>query len=236
MPNFDLQSHFDEIRQYSGPQHALLIAQEYSPLAYHVSSWLGDETTALFVTEKPGKVVFEMYDVAEGMMRGPVVRPTELNFSAYCIEHADGVCCRDLRSRYLFNVLNYKRPGPVLHFGDFCTNVEPIVPVAQRRRDGIHLVSWGYVGSSKNYDGDWQLAELMKGLEHSQTHIHMYPHPSQMGAPESLEDFYQLEKDCPNFSLSPARLAEHHARDALALSCGAFDHASACSRTTVRNV
>lgn len=125
-PTFDPDRYFSRIHQYQKPVDALSLAASYTPVVYHVfSNW--DFITALaFIIYKPGKIVFDDYDVLAGMLKKDNLSEHDLiklEMERFCLENADGLCCRSIETQYAKRKLGYSYKGKRIFFPEYCWNI-----------------------------------------------------------------------------------------------------------------
>lgn len=171
---FDAGKDFSELCQYHTRWEVLWSAAHYTPMVYHVFSSWNFDVAATLIRYKPGKVVFDDYDLLTGMVKEEIIRryPGQLELEQYCLANADGLCCRGMHTQYLKRYLGYRPPKRIL-FPEHCwAAVES--QRTQKRTDGVHIV---YVGNLE-LDPDsptsfqYQLAAL---LSSNSIHFHIYP-------------------------------------------------------------
>ena len=126
-PNFDAARYFDEVHTYENCWQALRIALTYSPEAYHVMVNTDYRVAELFVERRPGIVVVDSYDLIAGMYADEFLarRPDltdQIERERYCLEHADGLCCRSREVAFVGSALGYNT-APRLLFPDGCWNM-----------------------------------------------------------------------------------------------------------------
>jgi len=110
--------------QYKSKLGALWLAYKFKPIAYHVfSSWNFDTAYALISKKhKLGKIVFDDYDVFAGMVNEGYANkhfPGQYKKEKYCLENADGICCRSLETQYGMQKLRYKYKGKRIFFPEY---------------------------------------------------------------------------------------------------------------------
>jgi len=204
-PFFSWQSYFDELHTYDSPEHALNLAQEYNPCAYHIFSGNADVLSVNFIKNKPGKIIFDAYDFIEGFITQSYTYHVG-QLQHFCMENADAICARDLRCRYLVKKLGYSLSRKTIFFSDYCTARKKIsIPLSRGDASNIHVVCCGSIATSKSsLELDWGYAAIArKFIEHG-IHFHLYPHPAQVQAKhfsEQFSDFIELAKKTPLFKL-----------------------------------
>jgi hypothetical protein len=178
--SFDVSEYFDKTRRFENPWEALSIAAEYSPVAYHVFTLWNFELASTLIRHKPGKIVFDYYDVLTGMVKSNLIAlyAGQSELEQYCYRNADGLCCRDLRVQYLKRELGLKLPPRIL-FPEYCWP-ERKFKRSKKLSGGVHVV---YVGSIEP-DPDspvayhYGLAALLSGRR---IHYHIYPSYAHVG-------------------------------------------------------
>lgn len=136
VPTFNVGAYFVEVRRYQSCEEAVALARGYSPVVYHVfSNWVFDVAGAL-IRARPGKIVFDDYDVMAGMLdeRDIQVGLGRVEAERFCLENADGLCCRSLETQYAKRHMGYKYPRRIF-FPDSCWNISD-PPVKQPVVDG----------------------------------------------------------------------------------------------------
>lgn len=192
--------YFDKVETFTNPEHALSLAAQYNPQAYHVFTGSGDLLTLRFVQEKLGKTIVDFYDYGEG-----TVADTEnIEQRAYrwkAIENADGLVVRDIRLGRMGRELGLKRPSKTIFFPEYCNVTELSLP---KEQGGIHIVSAGFIATSNTSEENWGFKESMKAFLENGLYVHLYPHPMQFGAAtfkEDFKEFFELEKKYNNFKM-----------------------------------
>jgi len=172
--SFDVSGYFFQIRQFKNPQDALYIASEYNPVIYHVFSNYNFATAFTFIKCKPGKIVFDNYDVLTGMVKEDVAKryKDQIELEQYCYVNADGLCCRDLRVQFLRKKLGYKLPPRIL-FSEYCWPTGKFKKES-KLTDGIHIVYVGSIASDPESTEAYQY-ELAALLSKNMVHLHIYP-------------------------------------------------------------
>ncbi len=171
----DVSEYFNDTRQFRTRWGALLFGSQYHPIVYHVFSMWNFNVASTLMRYRPGRVVFDNYDVLTGTVKENVLQryPGQAQLEQYCYAHADGLCCRDLRVQFLKRRLGYNLP-PTILFPEYCWP-QPKFKMSPKCTDGIHVV---YVGSvepdPKSPVGYlYELAALL-----SRRHIHLDIYPS----------------------------------------------------------
>jgi hypothetical protein len=204
--SFDVSDYFAEIRRFDGVWDALSIAAEYSPAAYHVFSLWNFELASTLIRHKPGKIVFDYYDVLTGMVKSDLIAlyAGQSELEQYCYRNADGLCCRDLRVQHIKRELGLRLPPRIL-FPEYCWPPEKFRR-SEKLGGGVHVV---YVGSIEpNPDSPvayhYELAAL---LSRGRIHYHIYPSYEHVGE--------ELRSRMKSFVTSPADNAYVHIHDTI---------------------
>lgn len=213
--NFDPKKYFVETRQYGSPDEAAELAASYHPLAYHVfSSWYFN-TAAAVIRRKPGKIVFDDYDVMAGMVKEDFARrhyPGQLELERLCLENADGLCCRSLHTQYAKRYMGYCYHGKRILVVDGCWSNHPIPTKSERQNDkNFHIVYCGNISSTRS---DYHIFRLCESLSAQEIHFHIYP---GFYIPENfLSDYTELSRRSPFFHIHkpvhPDKLGEEMAQ------------------------
>lgn len=184
---------FDECQSYATPSEALHLATRFRPVAYHVfSNWNFDVAT-LLIRHKPGKIVFDNYDVLAGTLLKNFahIYHREIEQERFCLENADGLCCRDLESQCVKRS-GYRFGGRRILIMDCCWGGLPMSPKFPSRRDsGFHVVNCGNIPIGT--ESEWVIhqkelsgvakALIGQGLLAQSIHFHIYPvHGAWTGA------------------------------------------------------
>lgn len=175
---------FDELRRYETPAEALVLATDYRPVAFHVFANWNYNAAALFVRHRPGRIIFDDYDVLVGTLRDNYTRAyqREIRLERFCLEGADGHCCRDLELRCAKRA-DYRLAGKRVLLHDCCWgNHRPQQVRRVQPEAGFHIVNCGNVpiGTQR----EWSLHQeelsgvtrrlLAQGLCTPSVHFHIY--------------------------------------------------------------
>ena len=102
-PAFEAARYFQHAHGYRDEWEALAWCARYRPVAFHVFSTWEFDVAARLVRHRPGKIVFDDYDVMVGMLREEYVGRDfrrQVALERYCLENADGLCCRSLETQF----------------------------------------------------------------------------------------------------------------------------------------
>ena len=214
----DASEYFTEVHQYRNPWEALLLASRYTPVAYHIFSNWNFAVAATLMRYKPGKIVFDNYDLLTGMVKDEVLRRDlkQSELEQYCYVNADGLCCRDLRPQYLKRHLGYHLPRTIL-FPEYCWPEEKFQRMP-KLTNGIHVVYAGNLDLNPESPVGYQY-DLAVLLSQNGIHFHIYPsflsHVAELKRIMShyladhsgVQDFVHIHN-----TISPDRLTEELSR------------------------
>jgi len=188
-PNFDVARFFDATVRYHDDEEALEIARRYSPVVYHVCSVWADTTSAFLIRHKPGKMIYDCWDVVDGIADAA----WQAQLQRFCLEHADALCCRDLRPRYLCRALGYALPAKRILFQEYCWDAAEALPRERpAAEESIHAVVSGYIGVERRGENDNGYLSIADCLAAQGVHLHIYPHPSQVPVEDLFSDYVAL--------------------------------------------
>lgn len=214
-PTFDPNRYFSEALSYSTPTEALRLSLGYSPVAYHVFSCWNFEVAAMMIRKRPGKVVFDDYDVLTGMIRKRFLDskyPGQSEKEIYCLENADGLCCRGLEVQHLKRELGLKPGGETIFFADYCwdredlTNETPqVIRSEGGRAEALSVVFCGGVmpKPSENLGSDGDLLSVGKALVEGGVEFHLYPSfaPRGMNFTEYFREYIEAGEQLAGFHI-----------------------------------
>jgi len=180
---------FDEMHCYHSIDEALTLARRYRPLVYHVFSVWEYDVALTMINEGVGPVVLDNYDALAGMLKPDFMNshyPGLFAKERYCIEAADGLCCRNIELNYTRKVLGYAPKGKTLFFPEYCWGTVDLKQDSHRSNaaDGeIHLVYAGNMNIEKRCRNDQYQMQFKNGffldfgvdLASAGIHFHLYP-------------------------------------------------------------
>ncbi|MCF7762495.1 MAG: hypothetical protein K9N62_02365 [Verrucomicrobia bacterium] len=174
-PDFDPSQHFVGVHRYANQWQALAIASSYSPAAYHLFSSWNFEVASTFIQCKPGKIVFETWDLANGMLKEDFAAGMKegIKLERFCLENADGVSCRGLHTQYLKRNEGFKFRKRIL-FPDYCWAKPRQGMTQEKMSDGIHAVYLGNLQMDPNHPAGFTY-RLAEQLSRNGVHFHIYP-------------------------------------------------------------
>lgn len=228
-PPFDVPNFFDEVQTFSHPWEALRLASERAPAVYHVMVNSDYRVAEVFLRHRPGIVVIDPYDVIAGMLseRFLGAHPDfvdQLERERFCLENADGVCCRSREVEFLEHRLGYRVRRRLL-FPDGCWNTA--TPPDRPKSDELHTVYAGQLGPvtarSAAFGGHRSKLWQAETLADQAIHFHLYPwcELSPAAFEEAFCRYRDLEQATPYFHLHhpvpPDRLVAELCRYDLAM-------------------
>lgn len=140
VPEKEDMRYYSKLCGFDSLFNGLIAALRFKPLVYHIFTEAGSSETADFLIRNKariGKMVFDEYDVYHGLARR---RNNRLRLrEKYCLENADGLCCRSLETQYLKKQFQYKYKGRRILFFDYCWNNIPL-PERKRKEESEELL------------------------------------------------------------------------------------------------
>ncbi len=94
----------------------------WRPLVYHIFCESGIPGWAVYLIEKKdkiGKIIYDQYDIYRGFVTERFDENAERE--RFCLESADGLCCRMFETQYLKQKYRYQLKKRILFF-DYCWN------------------------------------------------------------------------------------------------------------------
>jgi hypothetical protein len=198
-PSFDVSACFPTRLRYRDSWEALSLAARYSPLAYHVFAGWSYHTAEAFVRHRPGKIILDPYDILAGMARPSYLRrrhPGQSSLERYCLENADGICCRSIETQYLKREMGYRYRGRRIFFPDFSKGGSS--SAAPAKEEGIHVVQIGGFVLEK-YSPEMKYhhyLRLARALAEDGVHFHIYATAGVRagGFEETYSDYFDLAR------------------------------------------
>jgi len=180
---------FSQTCRYRSPIGAVLLAARFNPVAYHVFSSWDFEVASLFVRHKPGRIVFDDYDVLSGVVQDGLSRRLlyQIAQERACLENADGICCRNLLTQVPKRQLGYRYKGKRILLVDCCWDDEPRALSERDNHPGeFHIVNTTYVPLQTDGDVETHMHELgglvvgliAQGATARNFHFHLYTPPN----------------------------------------------------------
>jgi len=188
-PGYNLEKYFAKVQQYKNTQEALNLIASYKPLLYHVFASWNYFIPAMLINQKLGKIVFDNYDVMAGMVKEDFLKkhyPKNLELERFCLENADGLCCRSLEMQYAKRHLGYQYKGKRIFLLDCCWSSGTTVNLhsVSKMNDALHLAYCGNISTQKNapFNYHYEVSVLL-----SKNHIHYHIYPSMIGKSQILK-------------------------------------------------
>ena len=163
-------SFYNEIIEYRSPWKAVWIIKRLNASVIHTfSNWNFDTSYAIIRSKLSNtKVVLDNYDVLSGLVKKDFLTtnfPMQQEKEKYCMENADGLCCRSLESQYAKRELNFKFKGKRIFFPEYVWEL-PIDSNNERDRFENTIVYIGNLSKS--------IFELAKILKEFNWDLHAY--------------------------------------------------------------
>ena len=180
----DISICFDETHCYGTAEEAVGLAFGMKGSLFHVFSVWNFDVAALLIRHKPGRVIFDDWDVIAGMVSDEFADsryPGQRLLEKYCFENADGVCSRCLEPQYARRHLDYRFRGKPLLLLDSCWDFPDQGAQQPAGGDELHVAYVGSVNVEKRYAkgalmDDFYL-DFARDLASSRIHFHIYPNP-----------------------------------------------------------
>lgn len=199
----DLGGYADEVKQYSSFCFECFSEEElYYQLIYckasivHLfSPWGYPELSYSIIKYKKffPKIVFETTDILAGMIAN--IDEKWIEAERFCLENADGVCCRGYELEYLKEHLGYKIHNSIT-FMDYCKNDMVVTPHKKEAELSL-CYAGGFV-----YDEEALVAtksifrEVAVKCAENKCHLHIYPRDWN---DEAYSEFIKLDHNCDYF-------------------------------------
>ena len=114
------ESVFYKVERYSNIAAGIIKVVKYPAYIYHFFSHMNYDIQAYLIKHKPGKIVFDDYDILRDYYHECFVdHDIQIKKEKYCLENADGLCCRSLETQHLKKTYSY-RFGPRIFFPEYC--------------------------------------------------------------------------------------------------------------------
>ena len=206
-PIFDPSNYFDESLSYKDPAEAIIKAAPFNPEVYHVFSGWNHDTQELFLSLRPGKIIIDIYDNLAGMLKEAslVNLKQQIEKERYCLENADGVCCRNLETQYAKKSLGYKMKGLKIFFPEYCWGNHSHFPKLSETDNTLHVVYGGSIWVEKIYGEDIEngFLWLARLLAKHGIHFHLYPGQGEVGPDfnDKFSEYINLQETTTFFHL-----------------------------------
>lgn len=157
---------FDKVCFFEGKEEVYKKCLLFSPLVYHVfMEAYVEEWVEYIIRNKTeiGKVVYDQYDIYRGFVINELDEAGQRE--KYCLENADGLCCRMFETQHLKHKYHYQFKGKRILFLDYCWNNNNNVPVINGEDDRLKFVYGGRLLARPISNADRYKIEL-HGFEH----------------------------------------------------------------------
>jgi hypothetical protein len=199
---------FDETHVFASSNQALEIARGFAPLVYHIFSSWNFDLAELFITAKPGKIVFDDSDIISGIVKTDFADknyPNLMSRERFCLENADGLVGRSLEIQHVKKKLHFTLKGKTILFLDYCWDY-PLNEYLGKKEEGLHLVYAGSVYVEKHFPpgtkNDTFFSAFSSEITSAQIHFHMYPNPVQSNDFRNyFADYFELAEVNPFFHI-----------------------------------
>jgi len=216
------------MEQYGDAWEALEKASAYSPVAYHVACTWGFRMAARFIRFRPGKVVFDNSDQLAGHVRSPYLSGQysgQLRLERYCLEHAQGIRCRDMSTQLARKSLGYRIRGKRILFLDYAWGLRN--PTAEESpREPLSVSFCGSLVLEKKAPEKKYLHYLdtFKKLSQAGIPVHVYPGISfrQGQGVDDFSEYLEWAAACPSFKLHDPVAPEEMSRELARYEFGVY--------------
>lgn len=138
------KSFFTKVFFFKGKKDLYIKCLLFTPVVYHLfTEAMVDEWAEYLIQKKNilGKVVYDQYDLYRGFFTDDLNEIGKRE--KYCLENADGLCCRMFETQYLKHKYHYQFKGKRLLFLDYCWNNRNVTPKARKSNAGLKFVYGG---------------------------------------------------------------------------------------------
>lgn len=138
----------------------------FSPTVYHIFTEASVAEWAEYLMQRKntlGKIVYDQYDIYRGFVTDVLDEIGERE--KYCLENADGLCCRMFETQHLKHKYHYQFKGKRLLFLDYCWNNSNNASVVRRSKGNLKFVYGGRLLARPITNVDRYKIEL-NGFEH----------------------------------------------------------------------
>ncbi len=185
-PAFDARAVCSTVEMYRTAKEAVALARRYSPIAFHVFSCWSYDVAAALIRNGIAPVIHDNYDVMGGLVREELQMRNfagQAELERYCVEHADGHCCRSLETQTSMHRLRYDFRGPRMLLTDMCwgagaPNVTKLSAIDGER----HIVYCGnlFKGGPEAPDANNFHYITAAALSSRAIHYHIYPSSEEL--------------------------------------------------------
>ncbi len=121
---------FSLIITYKSSFKVLWLTKQFNPLIYHIfANWNYNTAYSLIKNSSKSNItVFDDYDVLAGMVfkkYTDLKYPDQVKKEKYCLENANGLCCRSIESQFAKRYLGYKYKGKRIFFPEYPWTYSP---------------------------------------------------------------------------------------------------------------
>lgn len=135
---------FSNIYFFEGKKELYVKCLFFSPIVYHIFTEVTVAEWAEFLIQNKntlGKIVYDQYDIYRGFVTSNLNEIGKRE--KYCLENADGLCCRMFETQHLKHKYHYQFKGKRLLFLDYCWNNSNIAPILGKSNGSLKFVYGG---------------------------------------------------------------------------------------------
>lgn len=194
---------FDKICCFNSDNELYIRCLLIKPLIYHIFVEASVPKWAEMLIKnknKLGKVVYDQYDVCRGL----ICYGTKewIKREKYCLENADGLCCRCCETQYLKRKYKYKFSGKRILFWDYCWNKYGYEKSKVNPNEPLKLVYGGRIvlpaSLGKYGEIEWEVIKFIADLC-KEKNGKFYLIPSSECEKNKYGLFYRLAKNNTSF-------------------------------------
>lgn len=153
------QKNFSDKIYFFGEKEDLYVkCLAFSPMVYHIFAEANVPEWAEYLLQKKsilGKIVYDQYDIYRGFVRDTLDEIAKRE--KYCLENADGLCCRMFETQYLKHKYRYRFQGKRILFLDYCWNTFSSQSVIEKRGNGLRFVYGGRLLSANAFSDRYRI-------------------------------------------------------------------------------
>lgn len=168
---------FREVHTYGSLSEALYLAKVFTGSLFHIFSCWHLYLAYELIRNKPGRIIFDNYDCLNGFITDEFLKqnyPGVQEVEKYCLENADGLCCRNMETQYLKRKFNYSFKFKRLFLPDGCSS-RKIKRMDNARNDNNGFVFvGGMLPESMDFFDNWH-CQIALHLSKRKLHYHIYP-------------------------------------------------------------
>lgn len=215
--------YFDEVLQFNNPLEVLKLAKSYNPVAYHVFASWQFNVAELIIRHKPGKIVYDDYDVLLENYKEGSIHPETLQQERYCLENADALCIRNSAYQTAKHSLRKRK---LIYFMEYCWDLKDLHNeyMEHSNKDGFHLVYVGNFSIEKIHGNDGSgMLKFAQKMAQKKIYYHLYPVMWPGKFEDAFSDHLALARETPYFNIHHSLPPEDMVREIAQYDFGLFN-------------